>query len=480
MTDRAVITTVSTGDPALDAILGGGIPTGSMTIVAGEPGTGKTILALQMLFGAARKGQKCLYFTTLSEPAIKVIRYMQQFEFFDVDLIDKQVIFIDLGAALHQGADHALTEIGLQIEKHEPTLIAIDSFRAIGDLLRSSTSARSFTYDLSVQLITAGATTLLVGEYTRDEVHTMTELAVADGILELSTRRVELTSTREIEIVKLRGAAFVTGRHFYDITSRGLVFFPRVRTSDGAAPRLSGRRVSTGVAGLDAMFGGGIPEGSATMLQGGTGTGKTLLCLQFLIEGARQGKRGVFFTLEETPEQLRSAARGVGSDLEGYERDGLISIEYFSPVELSTDRYLDHARRQMDDSRVSRAVLDSLSTLALGVTSERRFKELAYTLAKHAREHRISLVMTLETEQLLGTARLSAHGVSFIADNLIQLRYVEVKNRLARGISVLKARGIHHDTDIRALVVSSNGLEVRSQDFENLRGVITGFPVEDS
>ena len=480
MTDHAVLTTVSTGDLALDAILGGGIPTGSMTIVAGEPGTGKTILALQMLFAAAHKGQKCLYFTTLSEPAIKVIRYMQQFDFFDVDLIDKQVIFIDLGASLHQGADHALTEIGLQLEKHEPALIAIDSYRAIGDLLRSSTSARSFAYNLSVQLITAGATTLLIGEYTRNEVHTMTELAVADGILELTTRRAELTATREIEIVKLRGAAFVTGRHFYDITSRGLVFYPRVRSGDGAGPPLSGRRESTGVAGLDEMFGGGIPEGSATIFQGGTGTGKTLLGLQLLIEGARQGKRGVYFTLEETLEQLRAAARNVGSDLEAYERDGLISIEYFSPVELSTDRYLDYARRWMGDPRVTRVVLDSLSTLALGVTSERRFKELAYTLAKHAREHRITFAMTLETEQLLGSAQLSAHGVSFIADNLIQLRYVEVKGRLTRGISILKARGVHHDTGVRAFVVSSNGLEVRAQDFENLRGVITGLPVADS
>jgi circadian clock protein KaiC len=228
------------------------------------------------------------------------------------------------------------------------------------------------------------------------------------------------------------------------------------------------------------MFGGGIPEGSATIFQGGTGTGKTLLGLQFLSEGARQGKRGVLFTLEETPEQLRAAARNVGLDLEAYERDGLISLEYFSPVELSPDRYLDYARRRMSDPRVSRVVLDSLSTLALGVTSERRFKELAYTLAKHARKHRITFAMTMETEQLLGTAQLSAHGVSFISDNLVQLRYVEVKGRLTRGISVLKARGIQHDTDVRAFIVASTGLEVRAQDFENLRDVLTGRPVEDS
>jgi len=224
------------------------------------------------------------------------------------------------------------------------------------------------------------------------------------------------------------------------------------------------------------MLEGGLPRSSATVVQGGTGTGKTLLGLQFLLEGARRGEAGILFMLEETPDQVRGFAQSLGWDLRLFEESGLLTLSYVSPVELSPDRFLDQARQEVERLAARHAVLDSLTSMALGVPSERRFKELVYALAKdfHARD--VSLQMNMEVADLLGAGQLSGHGVSFAADNVIQLKYVEIEGRLERGISVLKARGVRHATDVRRLSVEQGGVQVGGP-FEGLRGVLTGLPV---
>ena len=454
----------TTGDRRFDAILGGGIPAQSVVVVAGEPGAGKTVLTLQLLFRAAREGKTCLYVTTLSEPAIKLIRYMQFFDFFDPDLLDQRIVLADLGAAVRDSPERTMAELSSLVQRHEPNLIAIDSFKAIADLMPDSRTARSFAYELATQAATWGATTLLLGEYGPEEVSRRAEFAVADGILQLGSQRRELTSIRDLEILKLRGMAYVSGRHFFEIDQRGFFVYPRVRTPEKTGEPASGpghARLSTGVKGLDDLLGGGIPHLSNTVVEGPTGTGKTLLSLHFLIEGARKGEKGALFTLEETPEQLRTVAEGMGWDLRAWEKKRLLSIDYCSPVELSTDRYLQVARDHVEKGKVRRAVFDSLTSMSLGVPSERRFKELVYAMGKHMRACGVTLFTTIEAEQMHGAGAIAGGGVSFIADNLIRLRYVERRGRLDRGISVLKARGIRHDTDVRRIDIGRGGIRIR-------------------
>ena len=250
-----------------------------------------------------------------------------------------------------------------------------------------------------------------------------------------------------------------------------------MRGPDGsiAEPEGLDARAPTGVAGLDDMLGGGLPRASATVVQGGTGTGKTMLGLQFLLEGARQGEPGIHFALEETANQLRRIAQGFGWDLRPLEERGLLTFRYVSPVELSTDRFLHEARDEVARLGARRAVLDSLTSMALGVPSERRFKELVYAITKHFRAAGVTINMNMEISDLLGSAQLSGHGVSFAADNVIQLKYVEVDGHLERGISVLKARGVRHATDVRRLDLGEGRIEVTSA-FAGLRGVLTGLP----
>jgi circadian clock protein KaiC len=479
--DIAPLTFETTGDAGLDRILGGGIPTRSVVVVAGEPGSGKTILTLQLLFAAARRGEKCVYFTTVSEPAIKLIRYMQLFEFFDLELLHERVVFVDLGDALQEGADRVTDEIARRVDEIEPAFIAVDSFRAITELLRERGDARRFVYDLSVQMAGWGTTALLVGEYTPREYARFPEFAVADGIFRLGSERQELTSVRAMEVSKLRGAPYSSGQHFYDISPAGLTIYPRVSApAEPQAGRAPTARARTGIEGLDELLGGGIPRNTSTIVQGGTGTGKTLLSLQFLVEGAARGEKGVLFTLEETPDQLRSIAATLGWDLAALEREGRLVIQYDSPVELSTDRYLHEARNVVREVGARRAVFDSLTTMRLGVASERRYKEMIYAIAKHMRAAEVSLFLTVESEQLLGSAVLTGHGVSFIADNLIQLRYVEIGGRLERAISVLKARGIQHDSELRSVTIGAGGLQVLKDRFRDMRGVLTGLPERET
>jgi circadian clock protein KaiC len=453
----------STGDPALDAILGGGIPARSMIVVAGQPGSGKTVLTLQMLFRAARRGKRCIYFTTLSEPAVKLIQFMQLFSFFDEGLLDDKLLFVDLGAAVRAGGEQVVGEIVARVESFGAELIAIDSFKAIDD--GRAQGRRPAVYDLAVQIAALGATSLLLGEYEPADQAKFAEFAVADGIVRLGSQELGLTSIRELEVLKLRGAAYVSGRHFCEITSDGFAVYPRVRAPEQepqATAPVTGRS-PTGVAGLDDMLEGGLLRGSTTVVRGPTGVGKTILGLQFLLEGARRGEKGILFTLEETPDQLVQIAASLGLELNTTDPSGLITVLYTSPVELSTDRFLFQARAIVQRLAPARAVFDGLTSMALGVSSDRRFKELVYAISKHLRRAGTTVLMTAEAEARAGSAKAPGSDVSFLADALIALTYRDDPDGIARAISVVKARGTAHAAGARPLAIGPGGARIEGR-----------------
>ncbi|MGD0115905.1 MAG: ATPase domain-containing protein [Dehalococcoidia bacterium] len=470
---------LSTGSESLDRILGGGIPAYSVTLLVGEPGSGKTIFAVQTLFHVAKQGKKALYFTTLSEPTVKLIRYMQQFSYFDVSLLDDRVVVADLGSAIRTvGAEKALEEAMRRVEEESPDLVIIDSFKAIRDLLDGPGEGRRAIYDLVVHMASWGVTTILVGEYERQEILASPEASIADGIIYLGNVRQELTAEREMEVLKMRGADYVTGIHFFTITSDGFNFYPRVRApSIGRVSSSQERleRVPTGVAGLDQMLHGGLLPMTSTQVEGPTGIGKTLIGLNFLMEGARRGEKSVLFTLEETPDQLHSIAVAFGWDLPELEKKGGLSIVYTSPVELSTDLYLNDLRREIESMGAKRVFLDSLTSLALGIPSDRRFKELVYAISKYVNALGATLMFSTETTQPIGTAQLPGVGTSAMTDQVIVLRYVELEGRLERAISVLKARATAHDPSLRRFTISPEGLKV-GEGFADMQGVLTGIP----
>jgi circadian clock protein KaiC len=403
---------------------------------------------------------------TISEPAVKLLRHIQSFAFFDELILDEFIRFVDLSTTLgKKGADVAMKEIIERTEQEDPAIVVIDSFKAIGDLVSDRVRHRTLVYDLAVQMATWGATTFMVGEYAESELMSWPEFAIADGILALTNREVELTAVRELNVLKLRGANYVTGRHFFEITPAGVNFFPRVGAPLVANNRPDPiQRVTTGVPGLDAVLDGGLLQGSSTVVQGATGTGKTLLGLQYLVEGVRRGESGVLFTLEETPEQLHYIASAIGLNLS--QAEDKLRISHASPVELLTDRYLSEVRLLVEKTGARRVVIDSLTTLALGVPSERRFKELVYSIMAHMRAAGSTLLATMEIPELLGGSPMSGYGVSFAADNLVQLSYFENEDRLDRGLIVIKTRGSKHATELYQVRLDNDGMRLG----ESLKG----------
>jgi circadian clock protein KaiC len=469
---------LSTGNDALDHVMGGGVPIGSTVVVAGEPGTGKTVFTLQMMFALARQGQRCLYVTTLSEPSLKVLRFMQQFTFFDADLLERRIGLLDVGGiARAHGTEEALARVKDRVEADTPDLVAIDSARALHDFVGDSARARAVLYDLAVSIAGWGATTFLVGEYLRNDYGRFPEFAIADGTIMLSNESAELTTVRHLEVLKLRGTGYVTGHHFFEVTPDGFTFYPRVRAPQIGTSHTASMddRLSTGVPGLDDLLGGGLPRRTATIVQGASGTGKTLLGLHYLLEGARRGEPGILCMLEETPDQLRGIAKTFGWDLAALEGQRRLVLQYTSPVELSTDRLLNAVRHEVERLGARRIVFDSLTSIALSVPSHRRFQELVFALTKHLRATDTTTWMTVETPGLLSSAELSPHGVAPAADNLVALRYVEIQGRLDRALAVIKARGVNSRTELRQLIIGNQGARV-GPGFTGLRGVLTGHP----
>lgn len=479
MHDPRKLERVSTGAPGLDAVLGGGFPRRSMIVITGEPGAGKTVLALQAVFHAARAGRRCAYFTTLSEPSLKFLHFLQLFTFFDQELLDELIQIHDLGSALRAGdIDAAFTRLTEHVERWQPEIVVLDSFKAIHDLIRDPHKSRTFAYDVSVHMAGWGATTLLVGEYSEEERHVLPEFAVADGVIRLGISRQGLASIRELEVHKLRGSAYVSGIHYFDIGVAGFRFYPRVRVpEDVGQADASMERVAFGISGLDELVSGGVPVSSSTLAFGASGTGKTTLGLSFLLEGVRRGEPGVLLTLEETLGQIRRNAASIGLDLESAERAGLLHLSYTAPVELSTDRYLQDARDLVTRVGAKRVALDGLTSLSLGTISERRYQELVCAFAKTMRMLGVSLFATMETPESFGTSQITSKGMSYSADNLLYLRFVEMGGQLDRAISFLKARGIEVKSQVRRMTISREGVRVQADErLRAMRGILTGLP----
>lgn len=218
---------LSTGSASLDRILGGGLPRGSLVVVAGAPGTGKTLLALQVLFHQAREARRGLYLATLSEPALRSARHAEAFAFFDAAAIGERLSFVDLSPVVRRRDAAALLEaVVARVEREEPAVVVIDTFTAIRELLGDPATVRELAYDLAVHVAAAGAVALLLGEHAEAAPGGASELAVADGILHLSARHGERGTERTLEVRKLRGAPCVPGRHPFGIGAEGLVFAP--------------------------------------------------------------------------------------------------------------------------------------------------------------------------------------------------------------------------------------------------------------
>lgn len=468
---------VSTGVSALDQILNGGLARYSVNVIAGTPGTGKTILAQQIVFQNARRNRKVPYLVTVSEPTIKLLRYSQRFSFFDARRVGQNVIYLDIGSIL---LEHGLDEVSRQIEQYTresaPVILAIDSFKAIHEVAQDAPRLREFAYRLAVRLAAWETTTVLVGEYTRKEINEAPIFAIADGIILLDQESRGMQTYRYLEVLKMRGDDYFAGKHPFKITPDGLQIFPRVKTPSHPSPYLLGeRRISLGIPGLDEMTEGGVLSGTSTLVAGSAGTGKTLLCLHFLLEGIKQNEPGLLVTFQETPSMLRVFARGFGWELEALEQQGLLTIMYSSPVELGVDEHTHLIQQAIETTHARRVSMDSLKDIEIATPDKTRYKDYVYSLVNYFRQHGITSMLTSEIPEIFGSFVVSEYGISFVADNVILLRYVELAGRISRAVSVLKMRGSNHDKGVHEYQIASQiGVQILSP-FTEYDSVLSGL-----
>jgi circadian clock protein KaiC len=454
VTDR-----ISSGSDRLDAVLCGGLLSNSINVVMGLPGSGKTIVAQQYLFQNASEERPAVYLSTVSEPLEKILRYGQTLSFFDADAIGTRVFYEDLGTSLsHQDAlTETLRRIVAVLRERRPGLLVIDSFKALHPFAANSTAFRRFLHDLAGNLSAYPTTSLWVGEYGPDEIADAAEFAVADGILLLAVEPTADRDTRVLQVLKLRGSDFLSGKHGYRLSADGIRVFPRLADPvDQVGYTLETERVSSGIPVLDVALDSGLWPGGSTLVAGPSGSGKTLIGLHYIFRGAEIGRPGLIAGLQENPTQLGRIVNGFGWSLE---RDD-VHVMYRSPVDMNIDEWVHELLEQVEEHGIRRILIDSLGDLRATATDEIRFREYVYSLLQRTTHAGIDVFMTQEVAELFGVTRLSEYGISHLSDNVVLLQFLRGESRIKRALTVLKTRASSHDPHILEFEITSNGIEL--------------------
>jgi circadian clock protein KaiC len=489
MTDRVAIRRLRTGVPGLDEILGGGLPEFSFNLIAGAPGAGKTTLAQQIMFALSGPDRSALYFTVVGEPPLKMLRYQQQFTFFDVARVNESVRYVNLSQDVVNGTLEKLLERIVQdVEATSPGVVIVDSFRTVAQAAERTQNGdldlQHFVQQLAVRLTGWEATTFLVGEYQPSEAEQNPVFTVADGLLWLVQSLDRNSMVRKMQVMKMRGQAPIPGLHTFRITDDGVQVFPRVivgpqeksRPADTGATRTPRERLSLGVSGLDDMLGGGIPAGYSVLLAGPSGSGKSVLATEFISEGARHDEPGIIAVFEKRPSEYSQDGPS-GPRFERLVREQKVGIIHTRPLDLSIDEMLYEIIEAIHRLKARRLVIESLSgfELALAPTFSEDFRESLYRMVAVLTGMGITMIMTAELEDSYMDLRFSPHGTAFLTDAIIMQRYIELKGQLQRIMAVVKVRGSAHSKDLRAFEITDEGI-VMGATLGEYEGLLTGSP----
>ena len=480
--ERVKIRQLPTGVPGLDEILGGGLPEYSFNIIAGAPGCGKTTLAHQFIFANATPQCPALYFTVLGEPAIKMLRYQQQFSFFDQTKLDGSIRFVNLSQlVLDNDLGAVLEEIIKEVEASNAHIVVVDSFRTVVRRAQGHSTEmelQGFIQRLALHLTSWQATTFLIGEYVEGELRDNPVFTVADGLFWLYQSIERNSIVRKMQIMKLRGQESVPGLHTFRITDSGLQAFPRTFGLASESHHIKGRRrLSTGIPAFDTLLNGGIPEGDSVLMAGPSGAGKSVLASQFIAEGLRRKEPGVIAIFEEVPTEYTRRAATLGMDFETPQREGLLKIIYIRPLDLSVDETVHEVINEVKRIGAKRVVLDSLVgfEMALAPDFRHEFRESLYRMIVALTRLGVTIVSTVEVEENFNSMGLSNYAISFLSDDIVRLRYVSINGQLRKMLLVVKMRGSQHSIDMWEYQISSQGVVI-GEKLQGYRGLTSGIP----
>ncbi|MFZ1686410.1 MAG: ATPase domain-containing protein [Flavobacteriales bacterium] len=480
---KVVINKLPTGVPGLDQILGGGLPEFSFNIIAGSPGCGKTTLAHQIAFANATAKRPALYFTILGEPALKMLRYQQQYDFYDESRMGTAIRFINLSeVVLKDDWNAVLDTIIKEVEATSPAIVVVDSFRSMARKINSTTGEteiQNLVQRLALHLTSWQATTFLIGEYVEAELRNDPVFTVADNLIWLYQSVNRNSMVRKLQVMKCRGQETLPGMHIFRITHAGLLAFPRML---GLGPlqnqKRTGRRLSMGIAELDTMMGGGIPEGDSILVAGASGTGKSIMCTQFIAEGLRQGEAAIIAVFEERPAEYASRAATFGLDLKTPQQADKLEILYLRPLDLSVDEALYEIMEAVRRVGAKRLVIDSLAGFERALAPDFRedFEESLYRMFVALTGIGVTIMSTLMLEESFVKPPASNYSISFLTDDIIRLRYVEIEGQMRKILMVSKMRGGDHSKQICEYSISGKGIQLRTEHLDGYDGLTTGVP----
>ncbi|WP_026354231.1 ATPase domain-containing protein [Massilia niastensis] len=482
MSDKVTLGKLSTGVAGLDVLLGGGLTEFSFNLIAGAPGCGKTTLAHQIMFSLATPERRALFFTVLGEPPLKMLRYQQQYGFFEMDKVGPAIRYVNLADDLRAGDfDGVLERMMKEVEGFSPSLVFVDSFRSVAQTARSGNEGvadlQHFVQELGTRMTSWQATTFLIGEYAHSETEANPIMTVADGMIALSQVHEDSTVVRKLRVIKMRGQAHMGGSHTFRITDDGIRVYPRMLPPladdhrSGRPVDRDPRRVPSGVPDLDLMLNGGIPQGHSVLVSGPSGCGKTILGTRFLQEGARLGEKGVVMSFEKGASRLRNA------ELAELVQAGDVAVVESRMIDLTIDVLLDELDEAIDRTGAQRVLVDSLSELTLYLAPEGRaqLRTVVFRMMASLARRGVTVMVTMGLDDQYTQLQISQAEIAYLTDAIIVMRYGENEGRLRKFLSVVKVRGSAHSADLREYEITDAGFEIRP-DRTEYEGVLHGVP----
>ncbi|HEV2798905.1 MAG TPA: ATPase domain-containing protein [Pyrinomonadaceae bacterium] len=475
-----------TGISGLDEVVHGGLITQNSYLIVGGPGTGKTILSFQWLLEGQRRGEAALYIT-LAEPGGKIERNVRSFGW-QLDGIK----MVDLTPTLSQSkspeAEYQVfhpSEVertplwqGIYdaVEEHKPVRLVIDSITQLRYLSTDEYQFRKQMLALVSFLDGSGCTSFLIFEPTELEKETSVALAV-DGIIRLN-REVSpgrIIGLRSIEVEKLRGSDFMSGLNQMRIGERGVEIFPH-RIEKPSEVKPGKNLLATGIVQLDELLGGGLESGTTTIITGPAGAGKSTLGMKFLSRSVTAGDAAILYAFEESVQSIVTRCEGVGLRVQNMIDKGTLQIVRVNPMELYPDEFLCLVRKAVEEEGRRIVMVDSLRGYELAMEEFGTMVANISNLVTYLNGKGVTTLLINEVENITGDLKATEFAVSYVADNIILLRYAEYNSRVIKIIACLKKRLGMFQPELREMHITSDGIEV-SEKLENLRGILTGVPI---
>jgi circadian clock protein KaiC len=485
-TDNAPSTSprrIRTGIAGLDDILGGGLPQGHLYLVEGDPGTGKTTLALQFLLDGIRQGESVIY-VTLSESRkeLEEVARSHGWPTDSLNIFEMVPADEDLRPEAQYTVFHpseveladTITAILERVDATQPQRVVFDSLSELRMLARDPLKYRRQILALKRHFAGRNCTVLLLDDRTAEGQHDLQLQSIAHGVIMMQSLERDFgIKRRRVEVRKLRGSAYREGFHDYTIETGGISIYPRLIAAEHK-PGFDRRPVPSGVKELDALFSGGIDTGTSTLFIGPAGCGKSTIALRYAVSSAERGEKAVIFTFDEALATLLERAKGLGMKLAPLLSNGSLEIQQIDPAEVAPGEFVSRIRRLVDEKHLRLVVLDSMNGFLNAMPHEQFLAMQLHELLSYLGQQGVATILTLAQHGFIGNMQTSV-DVSYLADTVLLFRYFEYAGAIRQALSVIKKRSGPHERTIRELIFAKGGISV-GEPLKHFEGVLTGVP----